>query len=78
MFYARAAKKIMSSAAPVIGKLGGMIGGKVGRGLQRIGSAAGGINCLLGSDSEDSTNETGSSLLGSGGAGIRRIIPGFK
>ena len=82
------AKKIASTAAPLIGKIGGMVGGKVGAGMQKFGSMAG---SLLGKNSLDSIDTTyggGNAVatsenmtrkvLGSGGSGIRKLIPRFK
>ena len=82
------AKKVVQTAAPIVSKIGGMIGGKVGTALQ-TGSAA--VSSLFGGNSSN-TNMTGLSvpavqstttsenrnrLLGAGGAG-QRLIPRIK
>ena len=70
------AKKIVQTVAPAVEKVGGIIGGKIGSGIQKFAGAA----------SKFANSST--KLLGSGGAGIslrdmtqsgrQQIIPRFK
>ena len=68
-----AAKKIVSTAAPLVGKIGGMVGGKVGSGMQKFSGMA---SSLLGAN--DTSENMTRKMLGSGGSGIRKLIPRFK
>ena len=64
------AKKVVETVTPVAQKVGGLIDGKVGSGIQKIGG-------LAGKFVNNSSNVT-QKMLGAGGTGIRHIIPRFK
>ena len=74
------AKNVVNTLAPAIGKIGGMIGGKVGSGIQKVASTAtslinGADRLLNGSNNTRSENVK---LLGAGGTGQRALVPRLK
>ena len=73
------AKKVIGAVAPAVHQIGGMIGGPIGTGIQKI---AGGVSKFV--DKADmfvnrtNPSSDNSNLLGGGGAGIRRLTPMLK
>ena len=70
------AKKVVDTVAPVAQKVGGIIGGKIGSGIQKATGLA--TDFVNGTQKMLGSKNPGTSFLGSGGAGIRHIIPRFK
>ena len=75
------AKKVVETVAPAAQKLGGLIGGRIGTGIQKVAGAAGGVidtaqSLMNGSSSLSYANRTG--MVGANGGGIRRLTPILK
>ena len=76
------AKKVVETVAPAAQKLGGLIGGRIGTGIQKVAGAASGVvdtaqSFMNGSSSLSYANRT-SNLVGANGGGIRRLTPMLK
>ena len=73
------AKKVVETVAPAAQKIGGLIGGKVGKTIQDVSSGMSGVVDKV-SDfvSGGSASSASSGMVGVGGAGIRRIVPRLK
>ena len=69
------AKKVVETVAPAAQKLGGLIGGRIGTGIQKVAGAA--QSFMNGSSSLSYANGT-SNLVGANGGGIRRLTPMLK
>ena len=67
------AKKVVETVAPAAQKLGGLIGGRIGTGIQKVAGAAGGVI-----DTAQSLVNRTSNLVGANGGGIRRLTPLLK
>lgn len=67
------AKKVVETVAPAAQKLGGLIGGRIGTGIQKVAGAAGGVI-----DTAQSLVNRTSNLVGANGGGIRRLTPMLK
>ena len=67
------AKKVVETVAPAAQKLGGLIGGRIGTGIQKVAGAAGGVI-----DTAQSLVNGSSNLVGANGGGIRRLTPMLK
>ena len=67
------AKKVVETVAPAAQKLGGLIGGRIGTGIQKVAGAAGGVI-----DRAQSLVNGTSNLVGANGGGIRRLTPMLK
>ena len=75
------AKKVVETVAPAAQKLGGLIGGRIGTGIQKVAGAASGVvdtaqSFMNGSSSLSYANRTG--MVGANGGGIRRLTPILK
>ena len=75
------AKKVVETVAPAAQKLGGLIGGRIGTGIQKVAGAASGVidtaqSLMNGSSSLSYANRTG--MVGANGGGIRRLTPILK
>ena len=66
------AKKVVETVAPAAQKLGGLIGGRIGTGIQKVAGAAGGVI----DTAQSLMNRTG--MVGANGGGIRRLTPMLK
>lgn len=66
------AKKVVETVAPAAQKLGGLIGGRIGTGIQKVAGAAGGVI----DTAQSFMNRTG--MVGANGGGIRRLTPILK
>ena len=64
------AKKVVETVAPAAQKLGGLIGGRIGTGIQKVAGAASGVV-----DTAQSFMNRTSNLVGANGGGIRRLTP---
>ena len=67
------AKKVVETVAPAAQKLGGLIGGRIGTGIQKVAGAAGSVV-----DTAQSFMNGSSNLVGANGGGIRRLTPMLK
>ena len=67
------AKKVVETVAPAAQKLGGLIGGRIGTGIQKVAGAASGVV-----DTAQSFINRTSNLVGANGGGIRRLTPMLK
>ena len=77
------AKKVVETVAPAAQKLGGLIGGRIGTGIQKVAGAAGGVidtaqSLVNGSSSLGTSSLRTSNLVGANGGGIRRLTPMLK
>ena len=77
------AKKVVETVAPAAQKLGGLIGGRIGTGIQKVAGAAGGVidtaqSLVNGSSSLGTSSLRSSNLVGANGGGIRRLTPMLK
>ena len=66
------AKKVVETVAPAAQKLGGLIGGRIGTGIQKVAGAASGVV----DTAQSFMNRTG--IVGANGGGIRRLTPILK
>lgn len=66
------AKKVVETVAPAAQKLGGLIGGRIGTGIQKVAGAASGVV----DTAQSFMNRTG--MVGANGGGIRRLTPILK
>ena len=66
------AKKVVETVAPAAQKLGGLIGGRIGTGIQKVAGAASGVV----DTAQSFMNRTG--MVGANGGGIRRLTPMLK
>ena len=67
------AKKVVEAVAPAVQKVGGLIGGRIGTGMQKVAGATGGVI-----DSAQSFINRTSNMVGANGGGIRRLTPMLK
>ena len=77
------AKKVVETVAPAAQKLGGLIGGRTGTGIQKVAGAAGSVvdtaqSFMNGSSSLGTSSLRTSNLVGANGGGIRRLTPMLK
>ena len=77
------AKKVVETVAPAAQKLGGLIGGRIGTGIQKVAGAAGGVidtaqSLVNGSSSLGTSSLRTSNMVGANGGGIRRLTPMLK
>ena len=72
------AKKVVETVAPAAQKLGGLIGGRIGTGIQKVAGAAGGVIDTAQSLVNGSSSLRTSNLVGANGGGIRRLTPMLK
>ena len=75
------AKKVVETVAPAAQKLGGLIGGRIGTGIQKVIGT--GIQKVAGAasgvvDTAQSFMNRTSNLVGANGGGIRRLTPMLK
>ena len=71
------AKKVVETVAPAAQKLGGLIGGRIGTGIQKVAGAAGSVASGVVDTAQSFMNRT-SNLVGANGGGIRRLTPMLK
>ena len=71
------AKKVVETVAPAAQKLGGLIGGRIGTGIQKVAGAAA-QSFMNGSTSLGTSSYGTSNLVGANGGGIRRLTPMLK
>ena len=80
------AKKVIGAVAPAVHQIGGMIGGPIGTGIQKIAGVAGKFvdkaDMLVNGTSAIPVNGVASlpqpRMLGANGAGIRQLTPRLK
>lgn len=75
------AKKVIGAVAPAVHQIGGMIGGPIGTGIQKIAGVAGKFvdkadMLVNGSASVNALPQP--RMLGANGAGIRQLTPRLK
>lgn len=75
------AKKVIGAVAPAVHQIGGMIGGPIGTGIQKIAGVAGKFvdkadMLVNGSAPVNALPQT--RMLGANGAGIRQLTPRLK
>ena len=67
------AKKVVDAVAPAVQKVGGLIGGRIGSGIQKVAGSASGVI-----DTAQSFINRTSNMVGANGGGIRRLTPMLK
>ena len=77
------AKKVIGAVAPAVHQIGGMIGGPIGTGIQKIAGVAGKFvdkaDMLVNGTSAIPLNSLPQPrMLGANGAGIRQLTPRLK
>ena len=80
------AKKVIGAVAPAVHQIGGMIGGPIGTGIQKIAGVAGKFvdkaDMLVNGTNSIPVNGVASlpqpRMLGANGAGIRQLTPRLK
>lgn len=80
------AKKVIGAVAPAVHQIGGMIGGPIGTGIQKIAGVAGKFvdkaDMLVNGTNAIPVNGVASlpqpRMLGANGAGIRQLTPRLK
>ena len=74
------AKKVIGAVAPAVHQIGGMIGGPIGTGIQKIAGVAGKFvdkaDMLVNGSAPVSLPQP--RMLGANGAGIRQLTPRLK
>lgn len=76
------AKKVVETVAPAAQKLGGLIGGRIGTGIQKVAGAASGVvdtaQSFMNGSSSLGTSSLRTGMVGANGGGIRRLTPILK
>ena len=77
------AKKVIGAVAPAVPQIGGMIGGPIGTGIQKIAGVAGKFvdkadMLVNGTNSIPTNGLPQTRMLGANGAGIRQLTPRLK
>ena len=77
------AKKVIGAVAPAVHQIGGMIGGPIGTGIQKIAGVAGKFvdkadMLVNGTNSIPVNGLPQPRMLGTNGAGIRQLTPRLK
>ena len=75
------AKKVIGAVAPAVHQIGGMIGGPIGTGIQKIAGVAGKFvdkADMLVNGSAPVVSLPQPRMLGANGAGIRQLTPRLK
>ena len=77
------AKKVVAAVAPAVHQIGGMIGGPIGTGIQKIAGVAGKFvdkadMLVNGTNPAPMNSLKPPNLVGANGGGIRRLTPMLK